>query len=82
MILQVNSLCDWSRHFPAITDHRFQVDVGFEDDHLTQLVKKVAHKYLTMRLHTYGKRYTREIINKNNPSSRHQMNKLVLFKNI
>ena len=62
--------------------HRFEVDPGFEDDHLTQLVKKIANKYLSIRLHTYAKRYTRETVNKNNPSARHQMNKLVLFKNI
>ena len=54
---QIVSSCDWSRYFPAITDHRFEVDPGFEDDHLTQLVKKFANKYLSIRSHTYTKRY-------------------------
>ena len=49
---QIVSSCDWSRYFPAITDHRFEVDPGFEDDYLTQLVKKFANKYLSIRSHT------------------------------
>eukprot|EP00795_Rhopilema_esculentum_P017191 gene17191-8732_t len=82
MLIQVVSVCDWQQHFPCIGDHGFEVEPGFQDDHLTQLVKKVSIRYLTMRLQTYGKRYTRQIVNSNTPSIRHQMNKLILFKNI
>ena len=80
MVYEVVCSCDWSRYFPSISDHRFQIDVAFEDDHLTQVVKRISHKYLTMRLHTYGKRYTREVVNKDSPSVRHQLTKLILFK--
>ena len=82
MLIQVVSVCDWQQHFPCMGDHGFEVEPGFQDDHLTQLVKKVSIRYLTMRLQTYGKRYTRQIVNSNTPSVRHQMNKLILFKNI
>ena len=82
MMYEVVSSCDWSHYFPLISDHRFHIDAGFEDDHLTQIVKRISNKYLTMRLHTYGKRYTREIVNKDSPSVRHQLTKLILFKNI
>ena len=48
--------CDWGHLFPSISDHRFHIDAGFEDDYITQIVKRISQKYLTMRLHTYGKR--------------------------
>eukprot|EP00795_Rhopilema_esculentum_P009936 gene9936-18544_t len=82
MIVQVLAVCDWGNIFPNIKDHRFEVDTAFEDDHVTQLVKRISTKYLTVRLQTYAKRYTRQVINKNIPSIRHKMSKLVLFKNI
>lgn len=52
-----------------------------EDDHRTKLTKCVADKYLTMRLFTYGKKYTKEIANHGNNSIRHKFNKLILFNN-
>ena len=50
----VVSSSNWSAYFLA-TDHCFQVSVGFKDDRVTQIVKKVSHKNLKMRFHTYGK---------------------------
>ena len=82
MVHEVISSTDWSRHFPSISDHRFEIDVGFEDDHLTQVVKRVSSKYFNMRLHTYAKRYNREVVNHDTPSMRHQLSKLILFKHI
>ena len=82
MVQEVVCSCDWNRYFPSISDHGFQINTGFEDDHLTQIVKRISHKYLNMRLHTYGKRYNREVVNKGLPSVRHQLTKLILFKNI
>jgi len=52
-----------------------------EDDHRTKLIKCVADKFLTLRLFTYGKKYTKEIVNQGNQSIRHKFNKLILFKN-
>ena len=69
-------------YFPSMQEHRFDNDPVFEDDHLTQLIKKISEKYLLVRMQTYAKRYTRQIILNNNPSMRHQMNKLILFKNV
>ena len=82
MAIEVIRSCDWGRYFPMISDHGFLVDVGFEDDHLTQITKHICYKYLNMRLHTYAKRYTREVINKDKPSIRHKLTKLILFKNM
>ncbi len=56
-------------------------EILFEDDHRTKLTKCVADKYLTLRLFTYGKKYTKEIANQGNQSIRHKFNKLILFKN-
>lgn len=82
MVFEVLQSFDWNHYFPSISDHGFHVEVGFEDDHLTQIIKRMAYKYLNMRLHTYAKRYTREVLNKDKPSIRHQLTKLVLFKNM
>ena len=63
MSIDVVSSSNWNTYFPS-TDYCFQFSVGFEDDHVKQIVKHIFHKYLTMHLHTYGKLYTREVINK------------------
>lgn len=52
-----------------------------EDDHRTQLTKRVADKYFTLQLFNYGKKYTMEINNKGKQSDRHRLNKLTLFNN-
>ena len=81
MMLDVLKSQEWSRYFPAISNHGFHIDIIFEDDHLTQILKQVCHKYLNMRLHTYAKRYTREVVNDKAPSVRRVLTKLILFKN-
>ena len=50
-----------------------------EDDYRTQLTKRVAVKYFTLRLFNYGKKYTIEIINKGKQSDRHRLNKLTFL---
>ena len=47
---------------PSLQDHRFENDPRFEDDHLTQLIKRLCHRYLLIRMHTYAKRYNRQVI--------------------
>ena len=69
-------------YFPSFADHAHENNPLFEDDHLTQIVKKLCEKYLLLRMQTYAKQYTRQIVLKNTPSVRHQMNKLVFFKNV
>ena len=39
----------------------------------------IAEKYFTLRLFNFGKKYTREIVNKHKQSDRHKLNKLTLF---
>lgn len=68
MSVDLVSSSNCSAYFPS-TDHYFQVSVGFEDEHVTQMVKILCLRYLMMRLHTYSKLCTREVINKSAPSS-------------
>ena len=63
MSIDVVSSSNWNENVPS-TDDCFQVSVGFEDGHITQIVKKRCHKYLTMHLQTYDKLYTKEVISK------------------
>ena len=69
-------------YFPSFAKHAHENDPLFEDDHLAQIVKKICERYLLLRMQTYAKQYTRQIVLQNTPSLRHQMNKLVLFKNV
>ena len=48
------SSSNWGAYFSS-SDHCSQVSVGFEDNQVTQIIKKLCHKYLTMRHHTCGK---------------------------
>ncbi len=61
-------------YFPSMLDHRFENEPVFEDDHLTQPMKKICSKYLLIRLQTYGKRYTCQIVLNNAPSICNDMN--------
>ncbi len=67
---------------PLFTDHEDgDNEAVVEDDHSTQLTKRVADKYFTLRLFNDGKKYTREIVNKVKQSDRHRFIKLTLFNN-
>ena len=80
MVYHVVKSCKWDKYIQN-SEHAYQVEIT-SDDHITQLVKTISSKYLHLRLNTYGKRYTREIINKSQASLRHQLLKLTMFKNI
>ena len=56
-------------------------EILVEDDHRMKLVKCTADKYLTLRLFTFGKHYTEQTVQNGTPSDRHQLTKLILFKN-
>ena len=53
----------------------------FEEDHERWLTKCVADKFFTLRLFTYGKNYCQKVIQAGQASRRHELTKLVLFKN-
>ena len=52
-----------------------------EDDHRTKLIKYTADKYFTLRLFTFGKKHTNQVVNEGKQSDRHRLNKLTLFRN-
>ena len=67
--------------FPSMSEHFFDHTIGEEYDHVTSLLILVVQKYLNMRLKTYAKKYSEIIVHKNMPSTRHQLTKLILFRN-
>ena len=67
--------------FTDSLSHYFDHILGAECDHLSSLLKLVTQKYLTLRLKTYGKRFTEMIAHKNDPSIRHHLTKTILFRN-
>ena len=67
--------------FTDSLSHYFDHTLGAECDHLSSLLKLVTQKYLTLRLKTYGKKFTEMIAHKNDPSIRHHLTKTILFRN-
>ena len=61
--------------------HFFEHTIGQETDHLSSLLRKVTSSYLSLRLKTYGKKYTEMVVHKNVPSMRHNLTKTILFCN-
>ena len=55
MVLQVVQGLDWKKRFPSIENHRFDTEAGSQDDHLTQLVKRLSITYIKLRMTPYGK---------------------------
>jgi hypothetical protein len=53
----------------------------FEEDHRSKLIKLTAERYFTLRLFTYGKRYNDAVVTNVRQSERHQLTKLILFRN-
>ena len=79
MVHHIVKSCEWDKYIQN-SEHAYQDETTF-GDHITQLVKTISSKDLHLRLNTYGKRYSREIINKSQASLRHQLLQLTLFKN-
>ena len=50
-----------------------------EDLHSTQLCKKIAHKYLDMRLFRYQQTFTDDIIRKGKIGVRQKLTKSIIF---
>ena len=51
------------------------------NDHQIKLIKWTADQYFTLHLFTYGKHFSETVGQNGMPSSRHQLNKLILFNN-
>ena len=56
-------------------------EIVFEENHERWLTKCVADKYFKIRLFTFGKSYGDKVIEAGKGSQRHQLTKLILFKN-
>ena len=57
-------------------------DNSLEENHRSSLIKLTAERYFnTLRLFTYGKRYNDKVVYNGQPSVRHQLTKMTLFKN-
>ena len=61
--------------FTRSSGHFFDHTIGEECDHLSSLLRLVTNKYITLRMKTYGKRFTEMVVHKNNPSIRHELTK-------
>ena len=67
--------------FMDSSEHYFQHSIGAESDHLSSLVRLIVRKYLSLRLKSYGKRFTEMVVHGDAPSVRHTLMKAIIFKN-
>ena len=67
--------------FSDSSKHYFQHSIGAESDHLSSLVRLTVKKYPSLRLKSYGKRFTEMVIHGNVPSVRHTLMNAIIFKN-
>ena len=65
--------------FTDLNEHFLDHDLMEEDDHGTQLVKKISALFVRTVLHHHGRLYTQRYVNENKPSRRHQLTKTILF---
>lgn len=85
--LRQRMIMDVCQHFVMDSKHVFDDhqeganENVFEDDHRTLLIKFTADKYFTLRLFTYSKRYNETVVTQGKQSDRHQLTKLILFRN-
>lgn len=82
MIVEVSNhfFVDKSSRSTVFSDHDSGMN-DMNDDHRVKLIKHTADKYFTLRLFTYGKRHCESVLQGGKPSDRHQLTKLILFKN-
>ena len=66
--------------FRDSSEHYFQHSIGAEGDHLSSLVTLTVKMCLSLRLKSYGKRFTEMVIHGNVPSVRHTLMKAIIFK--
>ena len=59
--------------FSNIEGHFFNHTLVEESDHLTNLMRVITKKYLSMRLKTYAKKYTEVVAHGNQPLSQHEL---------
>ena len=68
--------------FPQLHDHTHDHEILTEDLYSSQLLKKIIDKYVGLRLITYGKHYTKDILSKDKIGVPQQSTKMVLFKGV
>ena len=68
--------------FPELNEHDLEHEILTEDLHSSQLLRKIIEHFITLRLATYGKHYTRDEHHKHNIGVRQQSTKSVIFKGI
>lgn len=65
--------------FPSLADHFFHHDPGVEENHISQLIKKVASVYINIKLLKAAKLFRDRQILKGKTTTRMKLNKLTLF---
>ena len=82
MIVAVCSHFVMDCNCPVFDDHKQGLNENiFENDHKSTLIKLTADRFFTLRLFTYGKLYNNTVVTNGQSSSRHQLTKLILFRN-
>lgn len=82
MIHAINQQLSHECLFPELNEHDLEHEILTEDLHSSQLLKKIIEHFITLRLATYAKHYTRDVYHKHEVGLRQQSTKSVIFKGI
>ena len=67
--------------FNSSRSHFFDHPIGQEMDHLSALLRQIISTYLSLRLKTYGGKYSEMIVHRNESSLQHELTKTIIFRN-
>ena len=82
LMCTVNKIVLSKKLFSQLDVHDLESAVRNEDLHSTQIIKKIAEKFFTIRLLRYGQDYTEKVLRKSSIGLRQQTNKMLLFKGL
>lgn len=82
MVMATSHNLDILQTFLMVADHFIAHEMGSKDIHGTQLVKEVTYQYARIRLLTYAQKHTREMVQTNRASVRHNNLKMTLFSHM
>ena len=72
----------WNSVFCLNVDNHLVESAVGDEPHPVKLLKIICNRYIQMRLKTYGKSFTKEVIQGNNCTQRNKNSRLSIFTNV
>ena len=67
--------------YSIVAHYILNQQIGKEMGYLSVLLREVIRNYVSLRLKTYGKKYSEIIVHRNQPSLWHELTETILLRN-